>query len=321
MCRLAFGDDPRAEISAMELEKGDTSYTVETLRILKDKYPSDELYFILGSDMLESFQRWYCWEEILSLAVICAASRENGFRPDMSVYTEEQKNRFVFLDTEPLEVSSTEIRMGRAPQLLDEKVAEYIAENGLYDDGLGEYRLLLKEKLDEKRIYHSECVSECAAELAVRYGADPEKARLAGLMHDIMKNATEEEHFRYMKNPSSLEIMNHKVWHQISAENYLSENGIITDKEILSAIRWHTTGRAGMSLLEKIVYIADFISADRNYNDVEIVRALARESLEKAILYTSRYTISKLSSNDMLLHPATVDCYNDMLMLLQKGKD
>lgn len=319
MCRLAFCDDPRAEISTIELEKGDTSYTVETLRLLKKKYPSDELYFILGSDMLESFQRWYCWEEILSLAVICAASRENGFKADLSIYSEEQQKRFVFLDVEPLEVSSTEIRMGKANHLLDEKVAQYIAENGLYDDGLDSYRQILKEKLDEKRIYHSECVSECAAELAVRYGADPEKARLAGLMHDVMKNASEEEHFRYMKDPSSLEIMNHKVWHQISAENYLRENGIITDGEILSAIRWHTTGRAGMSLLEKIVYIADFISADRNYNDVEVVRSLARESLEQAILYTSRYTITKLASNDMLLHPATVDCYNDML--LQKGKD
>lgn len=319
MCRLAFCDDPRAEISTIELEKGNTSYTVETLRILKEKYPSDELYFILGSDMLESFQRWYRWEEILSLAVICAASRENGFKADLSIYSEEQQKRFVFLDAEPLEVSSTEIRMGKSNRLLDEKVAQYIAENGLYDDGLDGYRQILKEKLDEKRIYHSECVSECAAELAVKYGADPEKARLAGLMHDVMKNASEEEHFRYMKNPSSLEITNHKVWHQISAENYLRENGIITDGEILSAIRWHTTGRAEMSLLEKIVYIADFISADRNYNDVEVVRSLARESLEQAILYTSRYTIIKLASNDMLLHPATVDCYNDML--LQKGKD
>ena len=319
MCRIAFGNIPGAEVSTLELEKGDTSYTVETLRILKEKYPSDELYFILGSDMLESFRRWYCWEEILSLATICAASRENGFIPDLDGYTEEQKKRFVFLNIEPLEVSSTQIRMGKANELLDEKILRYISENALYDDGLDSYRQLLKEKLDEKRIYHSECVSECAAELAVKYGADPDKARLAGLMHDVMKNAGREEHFRYMKNPSSLEIINHKVWHQISAENYLRENGIITDDEILSAIRWHTTGRAGMSLLEKIVYIADFISADRNYNDVEVVRSLARQSLEDAILYTSRYTISKLASNDMLLHPATVDCYNDML--LQKGKD
>ena len=319
MCRIAFGNDPRVEVSTIELEKGNTSYTVETLRLLKEKYPDDELYFILGSDMLESFQRWYRWEEILSLATICAASREKGFTADLSAYTDEQKKRFVYLETEPLEVSSTEIRNGKADGLLDEKVAAYIAENGLYDDGLDGYRKLLRERLDEKRLYHSECVSECAAELAVKYGADPEKARLAGLMHDVMKNASREEHFRYMKEPSAVEIINHKVWHQISAENFLRENGIITDGEILAAIRWHTTGRADMSLLEKIVYIADFISADRNYNDVEVVRSLARESLEEAILYTSRYTILKLASDNMLLHPATVDCYNDML--LQKGKD
>ena len=95
----------------------------------------------------------------------------------------------------------------------------------------------------------------------------------------------------------------------------------MTDEEILGAVRWHTTGKAGMTLLEKIIYVADFISADRDYKDVEVVRRLAYISLEHAILYTSRYTVNKMVSQDLLLHPATVDCYNDMLMHfgIQKG--
>ncbi|MEE1010982.1 MAG: nicotinate (nicotinamide) nucleotide adenylyltransferase, partial [Acutalibacteraceae bacterium] len=109
MCRLAFEDDV-FEISSMELERGNRSYTVETLRELKKIYPDDELYFIIGSDMLSTFTQWYCWEEILSLSYICAASRENGYVPDLSVYTDEQKKRFVLLDAEPLEVSSTQLR-------------------------------------------------------------------------------------------------------------------------------------------------------------------------------------------------------------------
>ncbi len=320
MCRLAF-DGMNCEISDIELKRSGKSYTVETLRELKKQFPDDELFFIVGSDMLESFQRWYCWEEILSLAVICAASRENGFEPDWNGYTAEQRNRFVFVVADPLEVSSTELRKGEKTDLLDPAVAEYIEANGLYSDGLSEYRKLLKEKLDKYRLNHSECVSECAADLAEKYGADVYKARVAGLLHDVMKNAPANEHLLLLNNISEVELNNPKVWHQISGEAFLRKNGIITDEEILGAVRWHTTGRAGMTLLEKVVYVADFISADRKYEDVDVVRKLADSSLEQAILYTTRYTIKKLAASDMLIHPATVECYNDMLLHFRKGQD
>lgn len=322
MCRLAFSEDERFEISSIELDRGDKSYTVETLRELKKIYSDAELYFIIGSDMLETFTKWYRWEEILTLAYICAASREKGFEADLLEFTPEQRERIVFLGIEPLEVSSTQIRVEIAkngtPEFLNSEVLKYIKENGLYDDGLSDYRKILREKLDDYRMYHSECVSECAAVLAEKYGADPEKARLAGLMHDVMKNADADGHFEYIEKSgeklTAVDISNPKVWHQISGAAYLKENGIITDEEILGAVRWHTTGRAGMTLLEKIVYVADFISADRDYPDVGVVRKLAEKSLEDAILYTSRYTVNKLAANNMPIHPATVECYNDMII-------
>mgnify|MGYP003289538403 CR=1 FL=1 len=319
MCRLAFRD-MNCEISDIELKRGDKSYTVDTLTEIRSICPDDELFFIIGSDMLATFRQWYRWEDILSMAKICAASREDGYEPDWNGYSPEQRERFVFVETEPLEVSSTELRRGEKPELLDGEVVKYIKDNGLYDDGLSSFRNILKEKLDGYRLNHSECVSECAAVLAEKYGADVEKARLAGLMHDVMKNASETEHFLYMDNISSIELHNHKVWHQISGEGFLKENGIISDEEILGAVRWHTTGRAGMTLLEKIVYVADFISADRKYQDVDTVRKLAQTSLEHAILYTSRYTIEKLAGSDMLIHPATVECYNDMVSHFRKGQ-
>lgn len=325
MCRLAFGDNPKAEISDIELKRNGKSYTVDTLRELKKLYPDDELYFIFGSDMLETFTHWYRWEEILELAKICACSREKGFEPKLDGYTEEQRKRIVFMDIEPLELSSTELRCmdftSPDEAKINPAVAEYIVKNNLYYDGLSRYRKLLREKLDAYRLFHSECVSESAAALAGKYGADPEKARLAGLLHDVMKNASAAEQLELIGDMTELEKVNHKVWHQMSGESFLRRNKIVEDEEILSAVRWHTTGRAGMSLLEKIVYTADFISADRDYKDVEVVRQLASISLEHAILYTSRYTVEKLVSKDMLIHPATVECYNDMLLHfgLQKG--
>ncbi len=326
MCRLAFGSDTRVEISDIEIKREGKSYTVDTLRELKALYPDDELFFIFGSDMLETFTQWYRWEEILSLAVICACSRENGFAPNLDRFSPEQKERIIFMDIMPLELSSTELRSmdftNPDTAKISSAVAEYIVEKALYDDGLAKYRRILKEKLDEYRMFHSECVSEAAAELAAKYGSDPDKARLAGLLHDVMKNASAAEHLRYIESLTAVEKSNSKVWHQMSGERYLRLNKIIEDEEILAAVRWHTTGKAGMSLLEKIVYVADFISADRDYKDVEVVRKLASISLEHAILYTSRYTVEKLSSKDMLIHPATVECYNDMLLHfgLQKGQ-
>lgn len=323
MCRLAFGCDPRFEVSPMELERGSRSYTVETLRELKALYPDSELYFIVGSDMLESFDKWYLWQEILSLSVLCAASREEGYSPDLSRFG-KLAERIKIITLDPLEVSSTQIRNSAgevSSELLDPKVAAYIREHGLYDDGLNRYRELLRGKLNPRRLFHSECVSECAGVLAERYGASVEKARLAGLLHDVMKNAPANEQLALMPDITPLELLNSKVWHQISGEAFLRQNGIVTDEEILGAVRWHTTGKAGMTLLEKIIYVADFISADRDYKDVEVVRRLAYISLEHAILYTSRYTVNKMVSQDLLLHPATVECYNDMLMHfgIQKG--
>lgn len=325
MCRASFCFDKRFEISTMEIERGSRSYTVETLRELKKQYPDDELYLIIGSDMLATFTQWYCWEEILSLAFLIAASREKGFEPKLEGFSDEQKKRVIYLENEPFEISSSEIRNGiysgnEYDDVICDDALRLIRKRGLYLEKNERYDYLLNKMLDEKRIYHSRCVSESAVSLAEKYGADAEKARIAGLLHDIMKNASVEEHSECAPDMTDVEKANHKVWHQFSGEGFLRRNGIIADEEILGAVKWHTTGRTGMTKLEKIVYVADFISEDRNYPDVDVVRRLADISLEHAMLYTSRYTIKKLVSADMVIHPATLDCYNDMLLVFGKQK-
>ena len=317
MCRLTFSDSI-FEISPMEIERGSKSYTVDTLHELKAIYPDDEFYFIAGSDMLQGFTKWYHWEEILTLSYLAVASRERGFEADLADFTDEQKKRIIYIESEPLEVSSSEIRsMIRSEkdcgELLTSNVKNYIKENNLYDDGLSSYRKILSGMLDEKRLFHSECVCESAGDLAEKYGADVSKARLAGLLHDITKQLPEEKQRALIGEMTPLENSNYKVWHQMSAPVFLKNEGIIRDEEILSAIRWHTTGKAGMTLLEKIVYTADFISSDRNYPDVDAVRKLAYISLEHAMLYTSRYTIESLVAKDRPVHPETMNCYNDIL--------
>ena len=317
MCRLAFSD-PVFEVSSIELDRGDKSYTVETLRSLKEMFPEDEFYLIVGSDMLDTFRRWYRWEEILELAHLCGAGRVKDYVFDHSSYTDAQRERIQFIAIDAVEISSTEIRAmlksnADCSGFIDPKVSEYIYANNIYDDGFDSVRSILREMLDAERLYHCECVSESAAMLAAKYGADIEKARLAGLIHDITKNLPAEKQLELMGDITPLERNNHKVWHQMSAPVFLREEGICTDEEILEAVRWHTTGKAGMTLLSKVIYTADFISAERDYPDVETVRKLADISLEHAILYASRYTINSLVARDISVHPSTLDCYNDTL--------
>lgn len=317
MCRLAF-EGPLYEISDMEIRRGDRSYTVDTLRELKAVYPGDEIWFIMGSDMLETFTQWYKWEEILELACVCAASRESGYKPDLSAFSFSQRSRVHFIDAPPFEVSSTEIRRlvksnSDTDALLPPVVREYIQSNNLYNDDFDVCRSVMARMLGERRLHHSECVSESAGLLAEKYGADLGKAKLAGLLHDITKELPAETQLELIGSVTPLERANHKVWHQMSCPAFLVKEGLTDDEEILSAVRWHTTGRAGMTLLEKIVYVADFISADRDYPDVDVVRRLADISLEHAILYTSRYTVEDLVKRDIPVHPSTLDCYNDTL--------
>ena len=113
-------------------------------------------------------------------------------------------------------------------------------------------------------------------------------------------------------NPA--EKNNPALWHAIAGECYLRCEMGITDPEILGSVRYHTTGKAGMSLMEKIIYIADFISADRVYDDVDVVRELALKSIEETMLYTQRSSINELLQKGACIHPDSVECYNELLL-------
>lgn len=176
------------------------------------------------------------------------------------------------------------------------------------------YMKLIKERLSDYRFYHSVCVAESAVQLAKRFGADEEKARVAGILHDVMKEETKENQLAVIEKAgmkmTELEKKNKKVYHQMSGAAYVKEELGITDDEIINAIRYHTTGRRSMSLMEKIIYLADFISADRDYEDVDVMRRKVKEGMEEGMLYAFRYTIVDLVNQCKEIHPDTLDAYN-----------
>lgn len=180
----------------------------------------------------------------------------------------------------------------------------------------------VRQRLSEKRFCHSQCVAEEAVRLAVLYGADPEKARLAGLLHDILKDTPAEEQLKILQGfgimMNDTELANQKLWHAISGAAFLEFGLGIRDRELLSAVRCHTSGRKNMTLLEKVLFVADYISADRDYPGVEELRAVARESLEEAIIEGVAFTVQELMSRREPVASASIDAYNDAVAVLKE---
>ncbi len=179
-------------------------------------------------------------------------------------------------------------------------------------------KAILQKRLNEKRYYHSLCVADEAKRLAEKYGGDSEKSYLAGLLHDITKNAPDEEHLQIFKEfgiiLSDVEQNAKKLWHAMSGALYVKNILEINDPEIIDAIRYHTTAKAGMSLPAKILYLADFTSKDRDYEDVDVIRKYVDESLEKAFVYALEYSITDLVNQGRAIHPDTVQAYNQAVL-------
>ncbi len=178
------------------------------------------------------------------------------------------------------------------------------------------YKDIIREKLSDYRYIHSVEVAASAVYLAEKYGGDKEKMYLAGLLHDILKEASREDTFHYINKYnlklSHLEQVTPKLWHAIVGAEYIRNELNIDDEEIITAVRYHTTGRKDMTLSEKILFIADFISADRNYNGADEMRERADKSLECAMDMGLSFTIADLVEHGRAVHPDTVDAYNDI---------
>lgn len=186
-----------------------------------------------------------------------------------------------------------------------------------------EFKNLIKGKLKESRYIHSLNVADSAKILAAKYGCDEEKAYTSGLLHDVMKNASDEEQLEAISKAgwelTDCEKANKKLWHAVAGAAFMKTELDIKDEAMIEAVRYHTTARKNMSVLEKVIYVADFISADRDYPEVDDVRKAAEESLEKAMMLGLEFCIQEIAKRRQILHPDSVDAYNEII--LKNGKE
>ncbi len=334
MCRLATADYPELTVSDLEIARGGASFTVDTLEELHRRYPDTQWYLFTGADMFLTLRTWYRFEDIARLTVLCTVPREGVTAQALREYAAllETDGATCYVDEEPEEpVSSTEIRRrliaGEPLEgLVSPEVEAYIRQRGLYggEDAMqthtqdDQFKAIIRTRLSDYRYHHSLCVADEAARLARRYGGDEEKAYTAGILHDIMKDTDKNTQLQILTDFAILldevEQVSPTLWHARSGEAFLRHILQVKDEAILTAVRYHTTGRAGMSLLEKILFVADFTSADRTYEDVDEMRRLSDISLEAAMEYGIAYTIHDLIQKERPIHPDTVAAYNALLM-------
>ncbi len=181
------------------------------------------------------------------------------------------------------------------------------------------WRSKMKELLDEELFLHSEGVAGAARQLACSYGADGDKACLAGYLHDYGKRYSAKELARLAAqmqvkiDPVSLKEP--RLLHAPVGALLLKRDLGLDDEDILTAVRFHTTGVPGMSLLDKILYLADYIEPGRDYEGVSEIRKLAENSLEQALLAAVDNTIRSVLRRGLLLHPDSVRFRNSILGL------
>lgn len=176
---------------------------------------------------------------------------------------------------------------------------------------------IVKEQLTEHRYTHTIGVMETAVKLAEKYHANEKKAELAAIFHDYAKFRPKEEMKRIIIEqgmPSELLEYNSELWHAPVGAYLVQKEVGITDEEILDAIKYHTSGRVGMTLLEKIIYLADYIEPGRQFPGVEDVRGLANFSLDEALVKAIQNTILFLMKRAQPVFPATFFTYNDLVI-------
>lgn len=326
MTKLAIEDNDNFFILDIEIKRNKTTYTIDTLKELKAMYGSDaELYFITGTDTINQVYSWKDAEEVFKITKFIVTTRPNyvldNNTKDLAL---KHSDKIYFCETPMLEISSTNIRKRIAQEktityLLPKNVEEYIYENNLYKiDFFYKYEKeinMLKNSLTEKRFNHSIQVAKEAKSLAIEHNEDIEKTFLSGLLHDCCKCFTKEEIYisKDKYNFKLDDVLEKQLDLAHSFLGYYVAKDIynIQDENMLNSIKYHTTGKANMSKLEKIIYIADYIEPTRAYfQGLDKARELAYKDLDKAMEFILKNTIDFNEKKGRIIHPLSKEAYD-----------
>lgn len=334
LTRLAFKELPYAEVTDMELTRTGKSYTSDTVAELLRKYPDAELMLAMGTDMFLSFETWHEYRYLIDNVTMLVFARREGEDEKIFKYGEYLESKYGakinYIMHDPLPISSSEIRrllprrLGR--ELLPGVVFARIVKNGDYA-AKPDFPWLREQSyayLSPKRIPHVQGCEWEAVRLAKRWGESEEDAAEAGILHDITKKLVLSEQLilseKYGIINDTYETANVKLLHAKTGAALARDLFNISDR-VYSAIRWHTTGKPDMTLLEKIIYMADYIEPNRDFPGVDKLRKLAYEDLDAAMALGLKMSLEDIRSYGAEPYEVTVSAYEwYKAKLTEKGK-
>ena len=325
-------------VSDIEFGIAGVSYTAVVLaKLTSDEYIRDflisndvkrkkaeehhEFFWIMGSDTLGTFETWYNPGEILNYVTLLAA-----VRPGDDTDVDKAKDSIIknlggkveIFRLDGVMCSSSEITKNGDYSEVPEPAVEFINKHALYtentmlsgisDDAKKQFfesAVWMHKYLGGKRLLHTLNVGYLSAHLAELYGCDKDKALLAGALHDCAKELPIEDQLEMANRYSGDLFTEKKIIHSPAGATFAKEEFGIEDKEILDAICYHTTGRGSMTVLEKIVYLADKIEPSRNYMDLGPIREAAEHDLDEAVRMTAVAIKNKFISQGREIHPVT----------------
>jgi nicotinate-nucleotide adenylyltransferase len=298
MTENAFSDVKKAIVSDIEINNSESSnYTIDTIHKINKDYPSAELFLLVGNDMYDSLDTWKDSKELIKLITP------------------------VLLPREKVKISSTEIR----DLLPKRKGNEYISKDNYaliikhrYYKAKPNFKWLREEAhsmLDTKRIPHVDATEEAATKLAKHWNTSVDDAREAAILHDITKRLDFQQNMCIIRScglaTDWICTSDEKILHAITGAEIVRSRFGASDA-VANAIRRHTTGSKGMTTLDKIIYVADYIEATRIFPEVEELRQLAYENLDKAVVLGLEMSVDDLLSRGIEPNAATYDALNDL---------
>lgn len=277
MINLAISNYSWIKLNDYELTSNQPSYTINTINYFIKHYPHHQFFFIIGADNLYTLNQWHDIDQLINLVKIIVVNRPH-YPKTIALMNKYKCQNLVVRPSN--DISSAKIRSGKVISDLNFKVNDYINNNLIY------CHQRLQANLDNDRLQHCLNVGDMAMQLAKHYQLNYQQAQIAGTYHDLCKQWSKKQMTNYLRKYHKVILQEpFAVWHGYVAALYLKYHYHYQDEEILNAIAKHTTGAIEMKPLELVVCLADKISKERNYDDVEELRKLAFQDLTLAFKY------------------------------------
>ncbi|SDB09527.1 nicotinate-nucleotide adenylyltransferase [Pseudobutyrivibrio sp. YE44] len=330
MLSLAISSEKDFYIDDREIYRAGKSYSYITIKELKEEHPNDEIFFIMGSDSLLNFNTWVNPDIISKYSSILVAPRLGDEIEEITSVIEECKSLyegdFLLINYVANGIASSTVRAGFYKDLsvreaLGSQVIDYIIEHNLYNQYNYTYQDVInlseemKKELKPGRYNHTLGVASTAYDLAINWNYPAYTAMVAGMLHDCAKCISDEKRLEECaKNNIPVTEIEKEYPHLLHGKVgalYCKEKYQVFDEQIAHAIAVHTTGCPNMNLLDKIIYVADYIEPGRNKQPrLDIIRYMAYTDLDKCVYMILEDSVAYLSENPDMVDPTTIDTYN-----------